>query len=89
MTLAEEEEAAEMCELVHLPETGYIRYTLRLQGRGRWDGYNDTFRRIVICQQCGTDSCNKRMWQLLDSHSAHYCQHCLSDIDRAEGKGPR
>ena len=72
-------EIASRMSYVRIPERGFINYRYGIQGRGRWDGRNDIFRCIVICQRCNASECNKRMWYQIDNHSSHMCEVCLRD----------
>ena len=70
--------ASEM-SYVRIPERGFINHRYGIQGRGRWDGHNQIFRCIVVCQRCHASECNKRMWYQLDNHDSHLCERCLRD----------
>ena len=72
-------EHANRMRLVRIPDTGFIRYRPGIQGRGRWDGRNDIFRCIVLCESCNARGCNMRMWYQLDNHDSHLCESCLRD----------
>ena len=72
-------EIASRMSYVRIPERGFINYRYGIQGRGRWDGRNDIFRCIVICQRCNASECNKRMWYQIDNHTSHMCEVCLRD----------
>ena len=72
-------EIASRMSYVRIPERGFINYRYGIQGRGRWDGRNDIFRCIVICQRCNASECNKRMWYQIDNHNSHMCETCLRD----------
>ena len=75
---ASEEDALAMAS-VRIPERGFINHRYGIQGRGRWDGHNQIFRYIVVCQICNASECNKRMWYQLDNHDSHMCERCLRD----------
>ena len=70
--------ASEM-SYIRIPERGFINHRYGIQGRGRWDGHNQIFRCIVVCQICNASKCNKRMWYQLDNHDSHMCERCLRD----------
>ena len=72
-------EFASRMRLVRIPDMGFINHRPGIQGRGRWDGRNDIFRCIVICEDCGASECNKRMRYQLDNHDSHLCERCLHD----------
>ena len=80
-----DEEALESLEyasrmtLVRIPDTRFIRYRPSAQGLGRWDGRNDIFRCLVLCENCNASECNKRMWYQLDNYESHLCETCLRD----------
>ena len=79
---ASEEDALAMASemsYIRILERGFINHGYGIQGRGRWDGHNQIFRCIVVCQTCNASECNKRMWYQLDNHDSHMCERCLRD----------
>ena len=72
-------ELASRMTLVRILDRGFISYRRGIQGRGRWDGRNDIFRCIMLCENCHASECNKRMWYQLDNHESHLCETCLRD----------
>ena len=69
-----------------VPNQGWIRCRPGglTPGVGRWDAAGAIFRCIVVCDTCGLEQCNKRMWHILDTHGihGHTCNECFP---RAKG----
>ena len=79
-------EIASRMSYVRIPERGFINFRYGIQGRGRWDGRNDIFRCIDICQRCNASECNKRMWYQIDNHTSHMCVCATTKLGRCTAR---